>query len=180
MAPCSCFLELDGDLRSGTLISGPILWNLSKSSPVFKVLLAAVHITASVGVPPVGQQVSHPSLPELEMHPSPHLWKHSVLINPCTPGQYWESKSWCFLNCLPSHSSIVLENSSSFCWDGWSTLIFLSSSRWVTSLSFFTFMHWRRKWQPTPVFLPGESQGQVSLVGCCLWGGTESDTTEVT
>ena len=30
-------------------------------------------------------------------------------------------------------------------------------------------MHWRRKWQPTPVFLPGESQGQRSLVGCCLW-----------
>ena len=37
---------------------------------------------------------------------------------------------------------------------------------WVTSLSLFTFMHWRRKWQPTPVFLPGESQGQRSLVGC--------------
>ena len=49
---------------------------------------------------------------------------------------------------------------------------------WVTSLSFFTFMHWRRKWQPTPVFLPGESQGQRSLVGCRLWGHTESDTTE--
>ena len=31
---------------------------------------------------------------------------------------------------------------------------------WVTSLSLFTFMHWRRKWQPTPVFLPGESQGR--------------------
>ena len=30
---------------------------------------------------------------------------------------------------------------------------------WATSLSFFIFMHWRRKWQPTPVFLPGESQG---------------------
>ena len=44
----------------------------------------------------------------------------------------------------------------------------------------FTFMHWRRKWQPTPVFLPGESQGQGSLVGCRLWGHTESDTTEVT
>ena len=29
-----------------------------------------------------------------------------------------------------------------------------------TSLSLFTFMHWRRKWQPTPVFLPGESQGR--------------------
>ena len=43
---------------------------------------------------------------------------------------------------------------------------------WVTSLSLFTFMHWRRKWQPTPVFLPGESQGQGSLVGCHLWGWT--------
>ena len=49
-----------------------------------------------------------------------------------------------------------------------------------TSLSLFTFMHWRRKWQPTPVFLPGESQGRESLVGCHLWGRTESDTTEVT
>ena len=50
----------------------------------------------------------------------------------------------------------------------------------VTSLSLFTFMHWRRKWQPTPVFLPEESQGRGSLVGCRLWGCTESDTTEVT
>ena len=49
-----------------------------------------------------------------------------------------------------------------------------------TSLSFFTFMHSRRKWQPTPVFLPGESQGRGSLVGCRLWGRTESDTTETT
>ena len=39
---------------------------------------------------------------------------------------------------------------------------------------------WRRKWQPTPVFLPGESQGQKSLVGCRPWGRTESDTTEAT
>ena len=51
---------------------------------------------------------------------------------------------------------------------------------WVTFLSLFTFMHWRRKWQPTPVFLPGESQGRGSLVGCRLWGRTESDMTEVT
>ena len=43
---------------------------------------------------------------------------------------------------------------------------------WATSLSPFTFMHWSRKWQPTPVFLPGESQGRGSLVGCCLWGRT--------
>jgi len=41
-------------------------------------------------------------------------------------------------------------------------------------------MHWRRKWQPTSVFLPGESRGRRSLVDCCLWGRTESDTTEVT
>ena len=51
---------------------------------------------------------------------------------------------------------------------------------WASSLSLFTFMHWRRKWQPTPVFLPGESQGHGSLVDCRLWGRTESDTTEVT
>ena len=50
----------------------------------------------------------------------------------------------------------------------------------VTSLSLFTFMRWRRKWQPTPVSLPGESQGWGSLVGCRLWGHTESDMTEVT
>ena len=49
-----------------------------------------------------------------------------------------------------------------------------------TSLSLLTFMHWRRKWQPTPVFLPGESQGRGSLVGCRLWGRTESDMTEAT
>ena len=51
---------------------------------------------------------------------------------------------------------------------------------WATSLSLFTFMHWRRKWQPTPVFLPGESQGRRSLVGCCLCGHTESDVIEAT
>ena len=41
-------------------------------------------------------------------------------------------------------------------------------------------MHWRRKWQPIAVFLPGESQGQGNLVGCRLWGRTESDMTEAT
>ena len=51
---------------------------------------------------------------------------------------------------------------------------------WATSLSLFPFMHRRRKWQPTPAFLPGESQGWGSLVGCHLWGHTELDTTEAT
>ena len=50
---------------------------------------------------------------------------------------------------------------------------------WATSLSLSTLMHWRRKWQPTPVFLPGESQGRGSPV-CRLWGRTESDMTEAT
>ena len=50
----------------------------------------------------------------------------------------------------------------------------------MTSLSLFTFMQWRRKWQPTPVFLPGEFQGWGSLVGFRLWGLTESDVIEVT
>ena len=52
-----------------------------------------------------------------------------------------------------------------------------------TRLSDFTFtFHFhtleKEKWQPTPVFLPGESQGWGSLVGCRLWGRTELDTTE--
>ena len=46
---------------------------------------------------------------------------------------------------------------------------------WTTLLSLFTFMHWRKKWKLIPVFLPGESQGWGSLVGCHLWGHTESD-----
>ena len=51
---------------------------------------------------------------------------------------------------------------------------------WVTSISLFAFLHWRRKWQPNTVFLPGESHRQGSLVGCHLRGHTESDTTEAT
>ena len=49
---------------------------------------------------------------------------------------------------------------------------------WAISLSLFTFMHWRRKWQPTPVFLPGKLHGQRSLVGYSPWGHKESDTTK--
>ena len=50
----------------------------------------------------------------------------------------------------------------------------------TTKVTQHACMHWRRKWQPTPVFLPGESQGQRSLVGCHLWGRTELDMTEAT
>ena len=51
---------------------------------------------------------------------------------------------------------------------------------WVTPLSLFTFLHWRRKWQPTPVILAWRIPGMESLVGCRLWGHAESDTTEAT
>ena len=49
---------------------------------------------------------------------------------------------------------------------------------WVTSLSLFTFMHWRRQWHSTPVLLPGKSHGWRSLIGCSPWGREESDRTE--
>ena len=49
---------------------------------------------------------------------------------------------------------------------------------WVTSLSFFTFMHWRRQWHPTPKLLPGKSHGQRSLEGCSPWGRWGLDMTE--
>ena len=62
----------------------------------------------------------------------------------------------------------------------WAAVHGVATSRTRLSDFTFTFMHWRRQWQPIPVFLPGESQGRGSLVGCCLWAGTESDMTEVT
>ena len=55
-----------------------------------------------------------------------------------------------------------------------------SQTRLSDFTSTFHLHAWRRKWQPTPVFLPGESQEPGSLVGCRLWGRTESDTTEAT
>ena len=101
------------------------------------------------------------------------------------------------LNLLPSKNNDRNKNSRGkngtplqyFCWKNpWTEepggLQSMGSRRvrhnWLTSLSLFTFMHWRRRWQPTPVFLPGETQGRGSLVGCHLWGRTESDTTEAT
>ena len=62
----------------------------------------------------------------------------------------------------------------------WAAVHGVAKSRTRLSDFSFTFLHWRRKWQPTPVFLPGETQGRGSLMGCRLWGRTESDTTEAT
>ena len=50
----------------------------------------------------------------------------------------------------------------------------------ISALAFCSCVSWRRKWQPTPVFLPGESQRERNLLGCCLWGCTELGTTEAT
>ena len=64
----------------------------------------------------------------------------------------------------------------------WAAVHGVAKSRtWLSDFTFtFTLMYWRRKWKPTPVFLPGESQGRGSLVGCHLWGRTQSDMAEVT
>ena len=102
--------------------------------------------------------------------------------------QSWAMKNWCFWTVVlektregngTSLQYSCLENPM----DGrawWAAVHGVAKSQtWLSDFT-FTFMHWRRKWQPTPVFLHGESQGQGSLVGCRLWGRTESDTTEAT
>ena len=65
----------------------------------------------------------------------------------------------------------------------WQAVVHGVAKSWTRLSDFpfiFHFMHWRRKWQPTLVLLPGESQGWGSLMGCRLWGRTELDTTEAT
>ena len=90
---------------------------------------------------------------------------------------WWKGIVWSLIERLTEKA--MTSDSSTLAWQiPWTEepggLQFMGSLRvghdWVTSLSLFTFMHWRRKWQPTPVFLPGESQGRGSLMGCRLWG----------
>ena len=59
-----------------------------------------------------------------------------------------------------------------------SSVISTSELLWELNelISLFTFVHWRWKWHPTPVFLPGESQGRQSLVGCRVCGVAQSQT----
>ena len=126
----------------------------------------------------------------------------SCLENPRDGGAWWAAvygvtQSQTRLKWLGSSSSSVMiltekamaTHSSTFAWKiQWmeetgrlqSIGLLRVGHDWATSLSLFTFMHWRRKWQPIPVFLLGESQGRGSLVGFRLWGRTESDTTEAT
>ena len=89
------------------------------------------------------------------------------------------------LHCSPWEEKAMAPHSSTLAWKiPWTKepgrLQSMGSLKSQTRLSNFTFMHWRRKWQPAPVFLPGKSQGRGSLVSCHLWGRTQSDTTEAT
>ena len=136
--------------------------------------------------------------------------QYSCLENPMDGGAWWaavygvaksrnrlkqlththtHTHSFSWLSSIPLSERAMAPHSSTLAWKiPWmeepGRLQSMGSLRvgynWVTWLSLFTFMHWRGKWQPIPVFLPGESQGRGSLVGCGLWDHTESDTTEVT
>ena len=81
------------------------------------------------------------------------------------------------LNVLPSWSHSSYHGQSCSHLALWVTQTFYSN---VFFFNFIIIICSFRKWQPTPVLLPRESCGQRSLVGCCPWGRTESDTTEVT
>ena len=121
-----------------------------------------------------------------------HLWTNTNKINFVTTGCGHHDKGEIGGNYKgkgASQVALVVKNLSALAWknpmvEEPGRLQSMGSPRvghdWVTSLSLFTLMHWRRKWQPTPVFLPGESQGRGSLVGSHLWGRTELDTTEAT
>ena len=98
-----------------------------------------------------------------------------------------ESQVWCLIgtdaregNGTPLQYSCLENPMDGGAW--WAAVLGVAKSQ--RRLSDFTFtFHFHaseKEWQPTPVFLPGESQERGSLVGCRLWGRTESDTTEAT
>ena len=88
------------------------------------------------------------------------------------------------VNSFLFHSDHIGNNSNNIIHkDVWKCFSFIPISLQLPKASFMDLSNVtirRRKWQPTPVFLPKESCGQGSLVGCCPWGRTESDMTEAT
>ena len=90
-----------------------------------------------------------------------HLWDHTE--SDMTEATEQQQQQCCY---WPSLVAQVVNNLPAV-WD-----------TWVQSLCWEGPLEWA--WQPTSVFLPGEFQGRGSLVGCRLWGRTESDMTEVT
>ena len=86
---------------------------------------------------------------------------------------------------FPLSTRFIERESGELTWNSHPSLASVSFSRIPSTVSKWDLkygygIYWRRKWQPTPVFLPGESQGWENVVGCHLWGHTELDTTEVT
>ena len=151
-----------------------------------------VHSNSSEPIHRVGDaiQPSHPlSSPS---PPAPNPSQHQSLFQWVINVRHPSNITCCWTQALTldtSSEKAMAPNSSTLAWKIPRTeepgrLQSMGSRRvghdWATSLPIFPFRHGRRKWQPTPVFLPGESQGQGSLVGCRLWGRTESDTTEAT
>ena len=98
--------------------------------------------------------------------------------------QQWQAKSFsCSISFREGNGNPLQYSCLENPMDGgawWAIVHGVAKSQTRLSDFTFTFMHWRRKWQPTPVFLPAESQGLGSLVGCCLLGRTELDTTDAT
>ena len=83
---------------------------------------------------------------------------------------HWVTKSWT----LPSDWTDLYNQIYTFVWGSWKPGSFCQGDKKVS----IKYQGWRRKWQPTPVFLPGEFHGQRSLVGYSPWGRKESDTTK--
>ena len=123
--------------------------------------------------------LDHLPIPEPLLHHQ--VWLILSPLSPACPVPYFQDVIYTDKGILLSSEKAMAPHSSTLAWKipwmeepgGLQSMGLLRVRHdWVTSLSLFTSMHWRRKWQPTPVFLPGESQGRGSLVGCCLWGRT--------
>ena len=113
------------------------------------------------------------------------MYRSTVILHPSALlNSFLSSNSFCAyvytVNGTPFQYSCLENPMDGGAWQAAVHGVARSRTRLSDLLSLFTLMHWRRKWQPTPVFLPGESQGRGSLVGCRFWGRTESDMTEVT
>jgi len=158
------------------IVFSSICWNvfgdLQSHQCIFKIILAVSVYKWLPGI--ILSSTYTASWPRLftgkDVSPSAQLWERVC--------SHWWNKVWKYKvslswNMFTMIRCIFMSRKFVFYW----CLTKIMMPR-LTSLSLFTFLHWRRKWQPTPVFLPGESQGQGSLVGCRLWGRTESDTTE--
>ena len=112
------------------------------------------------------------------LHRMTWYWRPS-LISPPHPNSYECSPDWNL--CTASRTSAgrpvsFLAQPSSTPW----AHIHFHTHTFPLSFRFIKHQLRRRQWQPTPVLLPGESQGQRSLVSCRLWGPTQSDTTDTT